>query len=134
MLAEEDHSQHRKDPLLAECHGDVLVDLEQSVWDMLLGTATQHPDRDAVISLWQPTAHLGNIFGKKTRSLTLSSGSNEYLSWTYGQLVEAVELLAGYLQSKGCVEGENLVRLCSKPFRRRAITDTRNRLHFFGTL
>jgi hypothetical protein len=104
-----------KNPQLAECHGDLLPDLNQSVWDLLLHTATQHSEKNAVISLWQPASHLSNLVGKKAQvRLTARSKSDEYFCWTYEELAEAAELLAGYLQSRGCLEGENLVRHCNR--------------------
>ncbi|KAE9377406.1 acetyl-CoA synthetase-like protein [Stipitochalara longipes BDJ] len=106
-----DNSLPYKNPQLAECHGDLLLDLDQSVWDLLLNTATQYPDRDAVISLWQPATHLYNLVGRKTHATrdVKDPKREAYFRWTYEELIRAVELLAGCLQSKGCVEGENLV-------------------------
>jgi hypothetical protein len=104
-----------KNPHLAECHGDLLPDLDQSVWDMLLITATQYPKRDAIVSLWQPATHLDNLVCRKNAKQTnpetegKASTEEEFFRWTYEELISAVEHLAGYLQSKGCVEGENLV-------------------------
>jgi hypothetical protein len=105
-----------KTPQLAECHGELYTDLDHSVWDMLLSTATHYPKVDAVISLWQAANHLDNLVGRsiiketKPGSEVDSSGQDEsHFRWTYEELVKATELVAGLLQSKGCVEGENLV-------------------------
>jgi hypothetical protein len=106
----------RKIPHLAECHGELYTDLDHSVWDMLFNTATQYPRVDAVISLWQPANHLDNLVGRSTikgpkqESEVDSSGQEEgYFRWTYGELVKATELVARLVQSRGCVESENLV-------------------------
>jgi hypothetical protein len=105
-----------KNPPLAECHGELYPDLDHSVWDMFLSTATQYPKVAAVISLWQHATHLDNLVGRnnsqepKPESEVECSGEEEgHLRWTYEELVKATELVAGLLQSKGCVEGENLV-------------------------
>ena len=113
-----------KNPQLAECHGDLLPDLDRSVWDMLFSTATQHQNGDAVVSLWQPKTHLDNLvlrnnYQDQLRAESEIGGSREeegHFRWTYEELVKATELVAGLLQSKGCVEGENLVWTPSPTF------------------
>ncbi|ETS02568.1 acetyl-CoA synthetase-like protein [Trichoderma reesei RUT C-30] len=39
---------------LAEIHGDPLTDLDQNLWDLFAASAAAHPDREAIVSLWQP--------------------------------------------------------------------------------
>jgi hypothetical protein len=102
---------------LAECHGDLLPDLDHSMWDMFHSTALKYPSRDAVVSLWQPNTHLNNLLGRKklpdieTEELT---ETESVFRWNYEELLRAVELLAGWLQSQGCAEDKNLVSLSKK--------------------
>lgn len=105
-----------KNPALAECHGKLLPDLDQSLWDMFLCTATQYSTAEAIISLWQPAHHLDNLVGRNTSKESKSDaevgnlGQQEgHFRWTYEELVKATELVAGLLQSQGCVEGQALV-------------------------
>lgn len=99
---------------LAECHGDLLPDLDQSMWEMFHSTATKYPQRDAIVSLWQPNTHLNNLVGSKNQSNLEPENSTEsdcVLRLNYEELLRSVELLAGWLQSQGCAEGQNLVSM-----------------------
>jgi acyl-CoA synthetase (AMP-forming)/AMP-acid ligase II len=89
---------------LAECFGEELHDLNQTLWDMFSSTAEQHPDRDAVSSIWQPQEHLRNLTGNQA-----VSGSVDVMRWTYTDLLAATELVAIWLESRGCTAGQRLV-------------------------
>jgi hypothetical protein len=99
---------------LAECHGDLLPDLDHSMWDMFHSTAIKYPYRDAIVSLWQPITHLSNLVGTENGPNIEVEKLNEAESvfrWNYEELLRAVELLAGWLEGKECAEGQNLVSL-----------------------
>jgi hypothetical protein len=102
----------KQDDQIAECHGDVLPDLDYSMWYMFRSTATTYPQRQAIISLWQQKSHLSNL---KSRNQDIDSTSDNSedsstcFQWSYEDLIIAVERLAGFLQSQGCNAGENLV-------------------------
>jgi acyl-CoA synthetase (AMP-forming)/AMP-acid ligase II len=92
---------------LAECHGEPFLDLDHSMWEMFNSTANKYPHRDAVVSLWQPP-----FFKSESKQQGQEpKHRNEVESvfhWSYEELQFNVELLAGWLQSQGCAEGENL--------------------------
>jgi acyl-CoA synthetase (AMP-forming)/AMP-acid ligase II len=89
---------------LAECFGEELHDLDQSLWDMFRSTAKKYPDRDAVMSIWQPQEHLRNLTGNQA-----ALGSVDVMRWSYADLLTATELVASWLESQGCTAGQRLV-------------------------
>jgi acyl-CoA synthetase (AMP-forming)/AMP-acid ligase II len=97
---------------LAECFGDELRDLNQSVWDMFHSTAKKYPLRDAIVSMWQPKEHLQNLIAEKPPQgleETKCDGSGNVMRWSYADLLIATERVAGWLQSQGCAQGQRLV-------------------------
>jgi hypothetical protein len=93
---------------LAECHGEPLLDLDHSMWEMFNNTANLYPHRDAVVSLWQPP-FLKSENSQQDRESKHRSEVDSVFRWSYGELQLHVELLTGWLQSQGCAEGQNLV-------------------------
>ena len=78
-------SNHR-----SELHGDLPSDLHLRLWDLFADTAKAHPDRDAVVSLWQSRCAAGIELPSQT----------SYLRWTYGRLVEKASHLAASLATR----------------------------------
>jgi hypothetical protein len=104
---------------------------------MLFTTATQYPKRDAIVSLWQSATHLDTLVGRKNTKQTnpetegtASVEEEKFFRWTYEELISAVEHLAGYLQSKGCVEGGNLV----SKFKQKVLKGNQTLMKFAGSL
>lgn len=101
----------------AQCLGDVLPDLDQSLWSMFARTAAQYPSNDAVVSCWQQG--LAGLFEATPEDHTnpqrnATSGSQisgGVLRWSYDDLLRRAEALAAWLQSHGCKRGMNLVAL-----------------------
>jgi len=89
---------------VAECFGEELHDLDQTLWDMFRSTAEQHPDRDAVVSIWQPQGHLRNLTGNQA-----APGSVDVMRWSYADLLAAAELVTSWLESQSCAAGQRLV-------------------------
>lgn len=97
---------------LAECHGPILHDLDQSVWSMFLHTASQYPSRTAVVSLWQSEAHLGGLIhrnGEANARREKVTKRDSALRWSYGELLSAVVVVAEWLLDQGCTSGQRLV-------------------------
>ena len=72
---------------IAEFHGPDAPDLDKSLWQLLHDTATTHPDREAVVSLWQ------------------EGRFNDCLRWTYRSLLNNTQALSTYLHFLGCRRG-----------------------------
>ncbi|KUJ19720.1 AMP-binding enzyme family protein-like protein [Mollisia scopiformis] len=89
---------------MSECHGEVLTDLDQSMWDMFYSTAMKYPQREAVTNM-----------GTKVRAFRLldrispSSHEEVVFQWSYEELLSAVETISAWLQESRCCEGEYLV-------------------------
>lgn len=86
---------------LAEIHGKPLFDLHLTLWDVFSKTAETYPDREALVSLWQPV----EPDSSQELSPTEPSGC---LRWTYHDLLDRVEGLAELLRGLGCGPGMQL--------------------------
>jgi len=98
--------------MLAYSHGAELPNLNQTLWDMFHSTISKYPRRDAVVSLWQSHAHLQNLLGRVDQPVLEQKDEAKLdtpFRWSYRDLHRATECLAGWLQSQGCSEGQNLV-------------------------
>lgn len=104
---------------LAEAHGEIITDLNHSLWHMFSATATTYPERIAVISIWQPESHVKNLCQRDEGTQTASDAAAQpsaCLRWTFEELNFAAEKIAGWLQGQGCVQGENIVSILILPF------------------
>lgn len=72
---------------IAEFHGPDAPGLDKSLWQLLHDTATIHPDREAVVSLWQ------------------EGRFNDCLRWTYRSLLNNTQALSTHLHFLGCRRG-----------------------------
>jgi acyl-CoA synthetase (AMP-forming)/AMP-acid ligase II len=99
MTSHEDEATSLSDTAVAEIYGKPLSDLDQQLWDIFAATASAHPDREALVSLWQPT------------DVNQSSGDprpiarSECLRWSYGNLRDKAEHLANTLEKLGVGAG-----------------------------
>ncbi|KAL9484145.1 hypothetical protein ACSS6W_002934 [Trichoderma asperelloides] len=84
---------------IAEIHGEPLSDLDQQLWDILAATASAHPDREAIVSLWQPAD-----FNRPSEDVNPIAQS-ECLRWSYGNLRDRAEHLADTLEKLGIGAG-----------------------------
>lgn len=84
---------------MAEIHGEPLTDLDQQLWDIFAATASAHPDREAIVSLWQPADanHVSEDANSTARS--------ECLRCSYGNLRDSAEHLADTLEKLGVGAG-----------------------------
>ncbi|POR32185.1 Nonribosomal peptide synthetase-like protein [Tolypocladium paradoxum] len=88
----------------AEMFGAEIHDLDLKLWDMLSISAANYPDREALVSLWQPAEP-----GEPSRMR--SPQGSDCLRWTYGSLHSRAERLAASLASLGCGPGMNLAAI-----------------------
>ncbi|KAF5012017.1 hypothetical protein FDECE_1901 [Fusarium decemcellulare] len=86
-----------KEALMAEIFGSPVPDLDLTLWDLFLAAVASHPDRDAIVSLWQPC--------DGTPGQAPNGSHVSCLRWSYTQLKEKTECLAESLQSLGCRPG-----------------------------
>ncbi|KAL7951284.1 hypothetical protein V8C42DRAFT_356649 [Trichoderma barbatum] len=98
MAHQEDNSAIY-DTAIAEIHGEPLSDLDQQLWDIFVATASAHPDREAIVSLWQPAdaSHVSEDANSTARS--------ECLRCSYGNLRDSAEHLADTLEKLGVGAG-----------------------------
>lgn len=82
--------------LLAEVHGEDVADLDKTLWHFFLATASVHPDREAIVCLWQ------RADGSQLPSEPAPSGRSDCLRWTYHDLQARAERLACALEKLGC--------------------------------
>lgn len=85
----------------AEARGRVPEDLDLHIWQLLARTALAHPDREAVVSMWQSQQ-------LAARSRTSEVGKNSCLRWTYQELFDQSSLVASALRGLGCRPGMRL--------------------------
>lgn len=85
----------------AEAQGQSPEDLDLHVWQLLTRTALAHPNREAVVSVWQPQSLSGS-------SQPSDIAKNSCLRWTYQQLFDKSSLLASALWQLGCRPGMRL--------------------------
>ncbi|KAL7905626.1 hypothetical protein GGI35DRAFT_488268 [Trichoderma velutinum] len=84
---------------IAEIHGEPLSDLDQQLWDIFEATSSAHPEREAIVSLWQPAdaSHISEDANSSARS--------ECLRCSYGNLRDSAEHLADALEKLGVGAG-----------------------------
>lgn len=85
----------------AEAQGQTPEDLDLHVWQLLTRTVLAHPNREAVVSVWQPQRLSGSA-----QPSDIAKGS--CLRWTYQQLLDKSSLLASALWELGCRPGMRL--------------------------
>ncbi|KAM7189121.1 hypothetical protein V8F33_010242 [Rhypophila sp. PSN 637] len=98
---------------LSQVEGEKLENLDQTLWDLFSATASDHPDHDAIVSMWQteddcdgeeadqlmesvPPGGLGAIH------LPNTSPTPEYVRWSYRELHHRSVLLSSWLLYQGC--------------------------------
>jgi acyl-CoA synthetase (AMP-forming)/AMP-acid ligase II len=95
---------------LAECHGDIPLDLPQDLWELFEATAAKHPDHEAVVSLWQSDPSIASSSSNSSDTdSTKVEDSAPYIRWTYRDLHHRCEFLAQWLLQRGCRPGMRLV-------------------------
>ncbi|KAL5086499.1 hypothetical protein Trisim1_009065 [Trichoderma cf. simile WF8] len=87
------------DTTIAEIHGEPLSDLDQQLWDIFAATASAHPEREAIVSLWQP-ADASHVSEDE-----ISTARSECLRCSYGNLRDSAEHLADTLEKLGVGAG-----------------------------
>ncbi|KAM0254509.1 hypothetical protein ACHAQJ_006728 [Trichoderma viride] len=99
MASHADKTTSISDTAIAEIHGEPLSDLDQKLWDIFAATASAHPDREAIVSLWQPADD--NQSSDDAHPIARS----ECLRWSYGNLRDKAEHLADTLEKLGVGAG-----------------------------
>lgn len=89
----------------AEISGTEIKDLHLKPWDIFSTSAANYPDREALVSLWQPAEP-----GEPSQRLRSPPGS-DCLRWTYGSLHRRAERLAALLAGLGCGPGMHLAAI-----------------------
>ncbi|KAL7814838.1 hypothetical protein V8C26DRAFT_436051 [Trichoderma gracile] len=94
------HQEEKATAALAEIHGEPLTDLDQSLWDIFAASAAAHPDREAIVSLWQPAdASLVSEEDKDASAPSISTTArSDCLRCSYGTLRRGAERLAENLE------------------------------------
>ncbi|KAF7560834.1 hypothetical protein G7046_g3320 [Stylonectria norvegica] len=90
---------------MAEIHGEEPTDLGLKLWDLFAATAKTYPDREAIVSLWQPQTK----FPSSSPECLNRPGNQAYLRWSYRDLKSKAERLADSLQQMGCRQNMYLV-------------------------
>ena len=85
--------------MLAEAAGPPLTGRPSTMAEMLLDTATLYPDNRAFVSMYQTSARY---------EPQRSTGTDNYLTWTYRQLDEKADKLAASLAVRGICSGMRL--------------------------
>ncbi|KAM7214894.1 hypothetical protein V8F06_009720 [Rhypophila decipiens] len=108
-----DGEQIQPPQALSQVEGEKLDNLDQNLWDLFSTTASEHPDHDAIVSMWQteddcdeeeadqlvgsiPPGGLGAIH------LPNTSPTPEYVRWSYRELHHRSVLLSSWLLDQGC--------------------------------
>ncbi|KAH6606165.1 hypothetical protein Trco_005318 [Trichoderma cornu-damae] len=99
MAQQEDEIASAPDTAIAEIHGEPLADLDQRLWDILAATASAHPDREAMVSLWQPAD------ASQSSDDPNPTARSECLRWSYRNLRDKAERLADVLEKLGVGPG-----------------------------
>ncbi|EHK23348.1 uncharacterized protein TRIVIDRAFT_37084 [Trichoderma virens Gv29-8] len=94
-MAHQGEENTTPDTAIAEIHGEPLSDLDQQLWDIFAATASAHPDREAIVSLWQPAD------GSRVSEDANLTARSECLRCSYGNLRDSVEHLADTLEKLG---------------------------------
>lgn len=88
----------------SQCEGEKLDTLDRTLWDLFSKTATDHPDRDAIISMWQTDADQssvsspGDLGAIQIPNLT----TPKYLRWSYKELHYRAIILSSWLSKHAC--------------------------------
>ncbi|KAL7813190.1 hypothetical protein V8C44DRAFT_364025 [Trichoderma aethiopicum] len=101
------HQEEKATAALAEIHGDPLTDLDQNLWDLFAASAAAHPDREALVSLWQP-ADASLVSSEDddapapapAPAPSTSTARSECLRCSYGNLRRGAERLGDALEKK----------------------------------
>ncbi|KAL7923277.1 hypothetical protein ACQKWADRAFT_320266 [Trichoderma austrokoningii] len=102
-MASQDKSTSASTTAIAEIRGELLPDLDRPLWDLLSATAAAHPDREAIVSLWQPA--------DATQSSSEDASPiahSQCLRWSYGNLRDTAERLAATLEKLGVGAGMHI--------------------------
>ena len=86
----------------AEFHGEPVTELHLTLWDIFSRTASNHPAREAVVSIWQTSSNA---------SSSNASARTTCVRWTYRDLSERAIHLASALRKLGCRPGMRLAAL-----------------------
>ncbi|KAH8897277.1 acetyl-CoA synthetase-like protein [Thozetella sp. PMI_491] len=76
----------------SELLGEAAIDVDKSYWSLFFEAAEKHPEREAVVSLWQNDPN----------------DPEKGLRWTYADILRLSEKVAQWLASKGCRPGQTL--------------------------
>ena len=90
----------------AEVHGEDPGDLNLTLWDIFSNTASRHPNREALVSMWQSP---WSREPKKSASRSKKEGNN--LRWTYLDLLKKSERVAISLEKLGCRKSMRLAAI-----------------------
>lgn len=102
MASRENKSTSTSDAAVAEIHGELLSDLDQQLWDILSATASAHPGRAAIVSLWQPAD------ATQSSEDAHPMAQSQCLRWSYGNLRDKAEHLADTLEKLGVGAGTHM--------------------------
>ncbi|KAL7783633.1 hypothetical protein V8C37DRAFT_414662 [Trichoderma ceciliae] len=121
MSRQENEAASISNAAIAEIHGEPLSGLDQQLWDIFVATASAHPDREAIVSLWQPAD------ANQSSEDAYPTARSECLRWSYRILRDKAEHLADTLEKLGvgpgmhvaavlwnCVEWSLLFWACAK--------------------
>ncbi|PNY22928.1 Nonribosomal peptide synthetase [Tolypocladium capitatum] len=89
----------------AEVFGPEIKNLHLKPWDILSTSAANYPEREALVSLWQPAEP-----DEPSQHLRRPQDSG-CLRWTYGSLHRRAERLAASLAGLGCGPGMHLAAI-----------------------
>lgn len=89
---------------LAEVFGDKIPDLCSTLWDVFSEAATAFPEREAVISSWQPRDSVSALPQRSNGRESDTKG----LRWSYSELKSRAASLADCLANLGCQPGMHL--------------------------
>ena len=78
--------------------------VDTTLWDALERNFAQRPNHPALITLYEPAEHLGQLLQPTLRH----NGTSEGFSWTYAQLVAGVETVARHFIHLGLRTGDRL--------------------------
>ncbi|UNI22879.1 putative NRPS-like protein biosynthetic cluster [Purpureocillium takamizusanense] len=89
----------------AEVYGNPIEDSNQSLWDVLSGSASQFPERTALISMWQLGDGCGSVDSDD------SPEGSQCLRWTFADLHKRATDLADDLNALGCHAGMHMAAI-----------------------
>ena len=88
---------------LSEDIGVAIPEPKQTLHQILIQSARQHPEKTALVSCHQPTSLLRSL------GFVRSTENRGYLRWSYAHLERASELLASHMSQNGTSKGEAVV-------------------------